>query len=222
MRYILSPSILAADFTQLGAQISQVSSAGAGWLHIDVMDGRFVPSISFGMPVIRSIRKCTDLFFDVHLMIEEPGRYIDAFAGCGANGITIHIEAAADAAADLGRIKELGLRAGIAISPDTDIERVRDVLPLADMLLVMTVRPGFGGQKYIEASTGRIMKARTMASELNPGMDIQVDGGITRDNVEMVMRAGANVIVMGSSVFKGDVAGNTAYFEKLFEKRSGE
>lgn len=205
---ILSPSILAADFSVLGEQIKEAAAAGAEYLHIDVMDGVFVPSISFGMPVVRTIRKITNIIFDVHLMIVEPERYVREFAECGADSITFHLEAAEDAEALIDRIHALGCKAGMSIKPQTPVEAVRKYLSKLDMLLVMTVEPGFGGQKYIPESTERIRQIRQMATELGTDLDIQVDGGITRDNVKVVLDAGANVIVAGSAVFKGSITEN--------------
>lgn len=205
---ILSPSILAADFSVLGEQIKEAAAAGAEYLHIDVMDGVFVPSISFGMPVVRTIRKITNIIFDVHLMIVEPERYVREFAECGADSITFHLEAAEDAEALIDQIHDLGCKAGMSIKPQTPVEAVRKYLSKLDMLLVMTVEPGFGGQKYIPESTERIRQIRQMATELGTDLDIQVDGGITQDNVRVVLDAGANVIVAGSAVFKGSITEN--------------
>lgn len=205
---ILSPSILAADFARLGEQINEACEAGAEYIHIDVMDGVFVPSISFGMPVIRTIRKVTDKVFDVHLMIVEPERYVKEFKECGADSITFHLEATEDAEATIDLIRSLGCRVGMSIKPRTPVEAVRKYLRKLDMLLVMTVEPGFGGQKYIPESTERVRQVRQMADEMGINLDIQVDGGITKDNAKIVMEAGANVIVAGSAIFGGNITDN--------------
>lgn len=219
--YILSPSILAADFNCLGEQLAQTRQGGAEWVHIDVMDGNFVPSISFGMPVIRSIRKGTDQFFDVHLMIREPERYVEAFADCGADLITFHLEATGDPGAVIAKIRtETGKKVGLSIRPSTPVEAAAPFLDSIDLLLVMTVEPGFGGQKYIEASTRRIEEARRLVRARGLHTDIQVDGGITRDNVDTVLDAGANVIVAGSAVYGGDIRGNVRFFVDHLAARS--
>ena len=209
---ILAPSILAADFSVLGQQIKEAAGAGAEYIHIDVMDGVFVPSISFGMPLIESIRKVTDKVFDVHLMIVEPERYVKQFKECGADSITFHLEATEDADALIDQIHALGCRAGMSIKPKTPVEVVRKYLSKIDMLLVMTVEPGFGGQKYIPESTERIRRARELADELGVDLDIQVDGGVGQDNVHVVLEAGANVVVSGSAVFHGDITDNVKRF----------
>lgn len=213
---ILSPSILAADFARLGEQIKEVDEAGAQYLHIDVMDGVFVPSISFGMPVIKMIRKVTDRIFDVHLMIVEPERYVKEFKECGADSITFHLEATEDADETIDMIRGLGCRVGMSIKPKTPVEAVRKYLSKLDMLLVMTVEPGFGGQKYIPESTERIRQVRQMADEMGLDLDVQVDGGITLDNAKIVLEAGANVIVAGSSIFGGNITENVKQYLAQF------
>ena len=214
---ILSPSILAADFKNLGQQIIDVDNAGAQYIHIDVMDGSFVPSISFGMPLIKSIRSATDKVFDVHLMIVDPIRYIKEFAEIGADMITFHLEAAPDVNAVIDEIHSLGKRAGLSIKPGTPVEELVPYLDKVDMILVMTVEPGFGGQPFIEASYDRIKAVRAMLAERGLDTDIQVDGGITKENVRSVIAAGANVIVAGSTVYRGDAAQNTKDLLKLME-----
>ena len=216
MKYknILSPSILSADFGNLARDIHTIDEAGAEYIHIDVMDGIFVPSISFGMPIIKSIRPLTDKIFDVHLMIEDPIRYVDEFTALGADIITVHVEACKDTAATLKRIKELGVKAGITLNPDTPLSDVREFLPLADILLIMSVVPGFGGQKFIEASLDKLREAVILRDELGLNYDIEVDGGVNFDNIKDIHEAGANIIVAGSTVFKGNAADNV---KKLIE-----
>lgn len=212
---ILSPSILSADFWKLGEEIKKVEEAGAQYLHIDVMDGIFVPSISFGMPVIASIRKGTDIFFDVHLMITKPERYIAEFVKAGADLITFHLEATDQIGETIALIREHNVKVGISIKPGTPVSEVEPWLELVDMVLVMTVEPGFGGQKYIEACTEKITQVRKLIDERDLQVDVQVDGGIKLDNVKIALDAGANVIVAGSSVFKDDVADNVRKFLEI-------
>lgn len=214
---ILSPSILAADFKNLGQQIADVDEAGAPYLHVDVMDGIFVPSISFGMPVIKSIRSATDRVFDVHLMIMDPIRYIEEFASIGSDIITFHYEAAEDQMAVIDKIHSLGKKAGISIKPGTPVDVLLPFLDKVDMILVMTVEPGFGGQPFIEESYDRIKAVRKMLDDRGLKTDIQVDGGITMDNVRKVIAAGANVIVAGSTVYRGNAKENARELIKLME-----
>ena len=209
---ILSPSILSADFTILGEELKVIDEAGSEYIHIDVMDGIFVPSISYGMPVIKSIRKATKKVFDVHLMITEPERYINEFVESGADLITFHVEATENPEKVIDMIHEKGLKAGISVKPKTPLEAIEPYLEKIDMLLIMSVEPGFGGQAYIEGSTEKIRAAREMVKAHGLNTDIQVDGGIDLPNLPEVLEAGANIIVAGSSVFKGDVAGNVKAF----------
>lgn len=205
----LAPSVLSADFSTLGNDIATVATAGAPIIHLDVMDGKFVPNISFGAPVIASVRKVTDAIFDVHLMIEEPSRYLKDFAKAGADIITVHYEACQDVTDTLSQIRELGTKVGLSISPDTSVDVVKPFLSQVDMILIMSVHPGFGGQKFIEESLDKIRAVRDMADELGlKELWIEVDGGIGEDNIATVMEAGANVFVAGSAVFKGDMIAN--------------
>lgn len=204
----LSPSILAADVSRLGEQVRLLDQAGAQYVHIDVMDGMFVPSISYGMPVIQGLRKRTELFFDVHLMIEQPERYIRDFADCGADMINFHIEATKKVEETIAMIRALGRKAGITIKPQTPAAAVEPYLELVDMVLVMTVEPGFGGQKLMPHCLDKVREVRAMAEAKGLSIDIEVDGGICVDNVAKAVAAGANVIVAGSAVYKGDVRSN--------------
>ena len=215
-RIKFAPSILSADFNVLGQQVAETARAGAPYAHIDVCDGSFVPSISFGMPVVKCLRKTSDLFFDVHLMTVHPEKFVRPFAEAGADGITFHYEAVEDPGAVIASINEVGKRVGMAIKPQTPIEAVIPYIHRLDMLLIMTVEPGFGGQKYLKKSTRRIMEARKLFDEEEVDIDIQLDGGIKLDNVDVVLDAGANVIVAGSAVYNDDVYGSTKAFMDHF------
>jgi ribulose-phosphate 3-epimerase len=214
----LAPSILAADFNILGEQIGLLEKSGIEYLHIDVMDGKFVPSISFGMPLIASIRKNSKLIFDVHLMIEEPIRYLEEFKEAGADIITVHAEACIHLHRTITRIKELGLKAGVSLNPATPVEVLRHVLGELDMVLIMTVNPGYGGQSFIDCTLDKITELKKMIDETGKKIDIEVDGGIAVSNVETVLEAGANVIVSGTGVFRGNIRENVAAFQEKFSE----
>lgn len=218
MDMILAPSILAADFKKLGEEIRIIEENGAEYLHFDVMDGIFVPNISFGVPVLESIRPATNLICDAHLMITEPIRYVEAFAKAGADLITFHLEACEDVQATIDKIREHGLKVGISICPDTPVSALEEWVDQVDMILIMSVHPGFGGQKFIERSLEKIRQTRAMIDARGLQVDIQVDGGIGMANVENVLEAGANIIVAGSSVFRGDVAENAGNMLEIIKR----
>lgn len=219
MNVFLSPSLLSADFSRVGEQLSLLEKAGVPYLHLDVMDGIFVPNITFGMPVIQSIRKASKMVFDVHLMITEPERYVEAFAKAGADIVNFHVEATKDPAAVLAKIKETGAKTGITIKPATPVETIKPYLPEVDMVLVMTVEPGFAGQKFMPEQLEKVRRLAEWKKELGLAFDIEVDGGVTQENVRTVLDAGANVVVAGSAVFgKEDIAGAAGNFLKIFKE----
>ena len=217
MNYVLSPSILAADFKVLGQEMKKTEENGAAYIHFDVMDGMFVPSISFGMPVLASINDATEQFMDAHLMVQEPIRYVEAFQKAGADYVTVHLEACEDVKTTLDKIHACGMKAGLAVNPETDVKELVPYLEDVEMILIMSVYPGFGGQKFIPESLYKIRAVRAMLNEKNLKTDIQVDGGIYVENVREVLDAGANVIVAGSAVFRGDAGENTAKFMEILK-----
>ena len=215
---ILAPSMLSADFKELGKEIRVIEECGAKYLHFDVMDGIFVPSISFSMPVLKSIRSGTKLVCDVHLMITEPIRYVEDFAKAGADLITIHLESCEDVDATIANIKACGCKVGISIKPNTPVSALQPYLDQVDMILIMSVEPGFGGQKFIPSSLEKISETKAMIDAKGLSIDIQVDGGIYTHNVEEVLKAGANIIVAGSAVFNGDTRQNTINMMEIIKK----
>ena len=217
MNYVLSPSILAADFKVLGQEMKKTEENGAAYIHFDVMDGMFVPSISFGMPVLASIHDATEQFMDAHLMVQEPIRYVEAFQKAGADYVTVHLEACEDVKTTLDKIHACGMKAGLAVNPETDVKELVPYLEDVEMILIMSVHPGFGGQKFIPESLDKIREVRAMLNEKNLETDIPVDGGIYVENVREVLDAGANVIVAGSAVFRGDAGENTAKFMEILK-----
>ena len=215
---ILSPSILSADFKNLEKDIREAVDAGAEYVHIDVMDGVFVPTITFGMPVVSSIRSVTDKVFDVHLMVQNPEKVVDKFVECGADIITIHAEACTHLDSTLAHIRSKGVKAGLALCPSTPLCVLDYLWDKLDMVLLMTVNPGFGGQKYIPAITEKIAALRKMINENGLNIDIEVDGGVNDSTIRTVLEAGANVLVAGSAVFGDDIAGNVSRYVKIMQE----
>ena len=217
MKKILAPSILSADFKILGEQIRETEKGGAQYIHFDIMDGMFVPSISFGMPVLSSIKNLTGQTIDAHLMVTEPVRLMEDFAKCGADILTVHYEACTDLKADIDCIHSLGVKARMSVKPETPVDVLEPYLDQADMFLVMCVVPGFGGQTFLPGSIEKIRQLRSMLDERGIKKDIEVDGGIHHSNVGEVLKAGANVIVAGSAVYRGNVRDNTERFMEIFK-----
>lgn len=198
---LIAPSILSADGGKLGAEIAAVEKAGADWIHLDVMDGHFVPNITMGPAIIAALRRATDLPFDVHLMIEDPDNYVESFAAAGADYITVHVEAAGHLHRTIELIKKTGKKAGVSLNPATPLSSVEEILPDIDLLLIMSVNPGFGGQKFIPSSLAKIKRARAMITRLSPKTLLEVDGGVNLQNIASIAQAGTDVLVAGAAVF---------------------
>ncbi len=206
-QHLVAPSILSADFSRLGEAIQMIEQHGADWIHIDVMDGHFVPNLSIGIPVVQSIRPLTKLPFDVHLMVENPEQFIGSFARAGADSLTVHVEVCSDLLSVIRQIHSEGLKAGVALNPDTAVAKLEDILPHLDLVLVMSVHPGFGGQRFIASSLDKVREMRGLMDRTGSGALLEVDGGVNRGNAPELVKAGAQVLVAGSSIFRAEDPG---------------
>lgn len=216
-RIKIAPSILSSDFSRLGEQVQEAEAAGADWIHVDVMDGHFVPNLTIGPPVVRALRSVTDLPLDAHLMMEGPERYLEEFARAGVNSLTVHVETCPHLHRTIQQIHELGLAAGVTLNPATPLSSLVEILPYVDLVLIMSVNPGFGGQSYIPDSTGRIARLREMLDAIDSKAELEVDGGINAETVQTVVEAGATVLVAGSAIFndKASIGANLRQLQKL-------